>query len=170
MYIDINTGRLYIEIEEERHLFTLGNDFSISLGYSLCKVGMAHITSIHKEVLERTFLAGTFGSSDKTLYVYHRTDHIHLYKLRIDFFTKEVYNALAERRRRQRYQFISIMRQRKFHTAVDKGHTLQLSNNIIELSLHGLEKLSTCRNVEKEVLHLEITADRSHDRFLCLQF
>ena len=71
---------------------------------------------------------------------------------------------------RQVHHFRAIVMQGKRDFRIDQSNAFELCQNIIQFRLVGLQELATGRDIEEKILHIEITALRTGNRFLTLYF
>ena len=139
-----------------------------SLHDCLMEISMFHKTPIDKETILRTFFPRRLRFSHKTSNLTHGRFHIYRQQVLIETFPKNISNTLTKRTTPQVHQFLSITMKREVDLWIDKDNPFKGSQDVIQLRRIRLQELTSCRNIEKKILHFKTTTDRTIDWFLRL--
>ena len=168
MDIHIDISRIYFKINEVGDLFTGGNQLLISFHHRLVKVRMAHITSIDKEILMCTFLAGSLRLSYVSGDFHHRSIHLYIQQLLIKLFTENSHDTLAQRRygKIEKFGIITIKREGNFR--MNESDPFKFSKDIAQFGGISFQKLTPGRHIKEQILYREIASFRTGNSFLTL--
>ena len=72
MYVDINIGRIDLEVDEVRHLVAVGNEMAEGFHHCVMETRMSHEAAIDEKELRGTFLACCLGFAHEATYLHKR--------------------------------------------------------------------------------------------------
>ena len=149
MDVHIDIGRVYLEINKVGDLLTGRNQMLISVHHCFVKIGVTHITPVHKKVLVRSFLARGFRLGNKTGNLYHRRINVYGQQLLIQFLSENCHDALPQRHYRKIEQFRIISIQIEGYLRMHQRYTLEFRKDIAQLRRVGFQEFTPGRNIEE---------------------
>ena len=161
MDVYIYLARLNLDKQEIRNSHSFGHQSVVGFHDSLVEVGMLHESTIDEEIVASTLLTGRFWFANKSRHLTHGRLYLDRHKVLTVLFAKHIGNTLACATGTQIHHFYPIMMQGEVDAGVNEHNTLEGSEDVIKLGGVGLKELATGRDIEEEVIYLEVAANRA---------
>ena len=96
MDVNIDVGRVYIEVDKIRNLLACGDELFIGVHDGFVEVKMPHVAPVDKEVLVCSLFAGGFRFGDESGYFHQAGFYFYTEQLLVHLFAKHRHDALAQ--------------------------------------------------------------------------
>ncbi len=165
--IDIDSLRIHREIHEVVGLHVGGEQLLVAGHDRLVEIRMAHVSAVHKEILQGISAPCMLRQSDESRYLHDRCLCLDQ-QLLVERFAEQLDYALFQRAAHQFVERGVVADNRKLHSRVHECQTFELPHDIGELHRIFFQKLTPCGHVEKQALHHQVTARSACLRLLAL--
>ena len=156
VHVDVFSRHIYIY--KIRYLLPGRQQPLVGIGHGTVEERVAHIPVVGKEELGHALLASSFGLAHKSADAAHHRINRQGKQVLIDFLAENVNNPLALVARPEAEQLGAIAVESELHLRIDKHYALERGDDIVHLGRVRLEKLSSCRHIIKQVIHLEVAS------------
>ena len=159
MDVHVNVVGVYIEVDKVRHLLAFGHKTVVRHHYCLMKIRMLHVATVNEEVLVSALLACRFGFAHEAGDATHRCVDVQRQKVLIDFLAEDVHDALSQTAGTEIIHLVVVIIKRESYLGIYKGYALESAYNVVKFGGVRLQELPSCRNIEEEILNLEVASD-----------
>ena len=127
---------------------------------------MFHIPAIDEEELMSSFFLCRLRLSYESLNTAERRIYLYRQQHLVETLAKHIDDTLSEATRTEVYQFGAIAMQREGDVGIDESDAFVCRKDIVQFGGIGLQELTSCRDIEEEVVNNEVTAYWTRDRLL----
>ena len=120
---------------------------------------MFHVATVNEEVLMSALLTRRLGLTHEAGDATHRRVDIERQKVLIDFLAEDVNDALSQTAGTEIIHLVVVIIKRESYLGIYKGYTLESAYNVVKFGGVRLQELPSCRNIEEEILYLEVASD-----------
>ena len=170
MDVDVDVGRVDLDIEEIARETVFGNHLQIGVLDGMMEIGVLDKALVHKEILLASRLSGIFRLDDIAVNADAVGLLMDMQKPLVVSTPKESHDALLEVAGIKMVDLLAVAGQAEAYFRIHQRDTGELLYDMAHLGLGRLEEVAPCRDVEKQVLDGERGAWLHGDEGLFLHY
>ena len=159
MDVHVNVVGVHIEVDKVRHLLAFGHKTVVRHHHCLMEIRMLHVATVDEEVLMSALLTRRLGLTHEAGDATHRCVDVQRKKVLIDFLAEDVNDALSQTAGTEIIHLVVVIVERESYLGIYKGYALESAYNVVKFGGVRLQELPSCRNIEEEILNLEVASN-----------